>query len=233
MLFNFIVKINEMKIVQILTVLMLSMVFGISVAAGMEVQPDIPVTLSIIGGFTTYFSPVDQFALGVFNWGALNFTPGAANVPGTQQIGYFIPKADITTWPAIDDATNTIATDFTLAVGKFWIPFYGTQEKGKVDFEPQGEVDNESFLNKASWFHPGQKAEALAFAAQAVQDDLVYALIETDGTIRIVGDEKFKTITKPTGTTGDARSSAKGMTLEISCIGIKPAPIYTGTLPTA
>lgn len=222
-----------MKIVQILTVLMLSMVFGISVAAGMEVKPDIPVTLSIIGGFTTYLSPVGQYAIGVFNYGALNWTPGAGNVAGTQQIGYFIPKAQITTWPAIDDATNTIATDFTLEVGKFWIPIYGTQGKGKVDFEPQGEVDNESFLNKASWFHPGQKAEALAFAAQAVQDDLVYAFIEIDGTIRIIGDEKFKTITKPTGTTGDGPASAKGTSLEISCSGVKPAPIYTGTLPTS
>lgn len=210
--------------------IMLSMVFGSAVAYGLDIPPELPSALSVTGSLLVSCTNVGSMALGVFNYGALDWSPGAHNTPGLQQIGYFIPKADIETWPVIDPSTNTMTEPFVLVATKLWNPIYGTQGKGKVDFEPQGELDNESILNKAAWFTPGQKGEALAFAAQAVKDDLVYIFIEADGTQRVVGDEHFRTITKVTGSTGDAASSAKGNTLEISCIGETPAPIYSGAV---
>lgn len=168
----------------------------------------------------------------------LEFTPGQKNIPGLKTIGYFVPKSHIDHFPVIVDAPATKEEEFTLPdtpgftllAGKKWYEIYSTQGKAKVESEPQGELDNESCKIKAEMFHPGTKAEAIAFAKQAMRDDFVYIFPDHHGNKIVVGNPNFRTITKPSFGSGDAVTSTRGWMISIEVDDEIPLTLYDGAI---
>lgn len=165
---------------------------------------------------------------------------GRSDIPGTVAIGYWIHKEDIENWPAapktMADATTLEETthytgEFVLKAGKVWKKIYGTQGKGKLDTGKQGEIDNGSFLNKAHFEHPTLRDEMLAYMGAALNDDLVHVFEEIDGNQKtIIGHPDFRADIKLEGSTGDAATSKKGVTVDIEVTDKKPLPRFDGAI---
>lgn len=168
----------------------------------------------------------------------INFPVGSVNPSGIKDTVYAIPKQYITNWPTIvndlQDAENlkkytVLSGNFGVANGKTWIRIYTTQGKGKISFEPQGEADCKMFVNKATLSYPKITDEARALAKFSVNGDLIYC-VKHDGKYYIIGSEDYRSEASPSGDSGDAPGSSKGLPFEISCPDVTPLPVYEGTI---
>lgn len=179
------------------------------------------------------------------NLADIDFEIGSVNPSGVNDIVFFIPKADISAWPVIEndfatatDVTNyvqygktgtTPALDFTLKTGKKWIRIYTTQGKGKITWEYQGETDCKMVTNKATLSYPRLTNEGRAFAKYASNGDFVF-IVKHDGKYYVIGSPDYRATLTPNGDSGDAPGSAKGITVEIECPDVTPLPTYIGEL---
>ena len=172
----------------------------------------------------------------------INFPLGSVNPCGISDEIYFIPKADIAAWPAIQNDFGTATTadkyvqygdgtnnDFTLKVGKTFVRLYSTQGKGKISWEYQGETDCKVVVNKASLSYPKITNESRAFAKFASNGDFVF-VVKHDGKFYVIGSPDYRATLTPNGDSGDAAGSAKGITVEIECPDVTPLPTYVGEL---
>ena len=168
----------------------------------------------------------------------IGFPIGSVNPSGIKDTVYAIPKQFITNWPTIVDDFETAVSikkyttlegNFQLKAGKTWIRIYTTQGKGKINFETQGETDCKMVVNKATLSYPKITDEARALAKFAINGDLVYC-VKHDGKYYIIGSEDYRSESTPTGDSGDAPGSSKGLPFEISCPDVTPLPRYEGTL---
>ena len=175
------------------------------------------------------------------NLGNLDFAIGGINPSGIGATIYRVAKRDIASWPTIVDdptATGQVSTlssyagNFTLATDAVWDKLYSTQGKGKVTFEVTGEVDCKMYTNKASLSFPDLTAEALAFCKAAANGDYVF-IVKAAGRFHVIGSPDYRCTISPTGDSGDAAGSAKGVTFEVECPDVTPLPIYVGTLELA
>ena len=171
---------------------------------------------------------------------SLRFCQGKSVLPGIRQHVYVIPKRKITTWPTLPDvegaasmsALASYSGDFVLAADAKWMRIDLALNKGNIEYETQGEKPSRTFLNKLTVSHPGNSEEALAFARQAVSDDLVFAVPQRDGKYRILGNEMFETDIKPKGATGEGVTGEISSDLEIEVTDVCPSPFYPGKLET-
>ena len=175
-----------------------------------------------------------------FNFGSLEWAEGTENMGGLKTTGYFAPIADVDNFPALpenpsspeEEVTLESVTGFTFLTGKCFLKMYSTQETAEVTDTPQGEVDGQSFVQKATAFFPGTKAEALAFAKQANNANMVFIFEEASGgNRRVIGSPAFPAKVKVTVASGKATADRKGCTIEITSYGITPAPLYNGPIP--
>lgn len=175
------------------------------------------------------------------NLGNLDFAIGGINPSGIGATIYRVAKRDIAAWPTIVDdptATGQVSTlssyagNFTLVADAVWDKLYSTQGKGKVTFEVTGEVDCKMYTNKASLSFPDLTAEALAFCKAAANGDYVF-IVKAAGRFHVIGSPDYRCTISPTGDSGDAAGSAKGVTFEVECPDVTPLPIYVGTLELA
>ena len=170
------------------------------------------------------------------NLGNLDFAIGGINPSGIGATIYRIAKSAIVSWPTIVNdptATGAVSTlssysgDFTLATDAVWDKLYSTQGKGKITFEVTGEVDCKMYNNKASLSFPDLTAEALAFCKAAANGDFVF-IVKAAGRYHVIGSPDYRAVISPTGDSGDAAGSAKGVTFEVECPDVTPLPIYAG-----
>lgn len=175
------------------------------------------------------------------NLGNLDFAIGGINPSGIGATIYRIAKSAILSWPTIVNdptATGAVSTlssyngDFTLAADAVWDKLYSTQGKGKITFEVTGEVDCKMYNNKASLSFPDLTAEALAFCKAAANGDFVF-IVKAAGRYHVIGSPDYRAVISPTGDSGDAAGSAKGVTFEVECPDVTPLPIYAGDLELA
>lgn len=169
---------------------------------------------------------------------SLVFCQGQTVLPGIRNKVYCISKSKIVAWPALP-ATASAMKDlaiytgsFTLAADAQWKRIDLSLNKGSIDYETQGEKPSRTILNKGSFKHPYNDAEAAAFARQAVADDLVFAVQQRDGQYRILGNEMFETDVRVSGGTGEGTTGEVGTTIEVEVTDICPSPFYVGTLVT-
>jgi len=175
------------------------------------------------------------------NLGNLDFAIGGINPSGIGATIYRIAKSAIVSWPTIVNdptATGAVSTlssyngDFTLVADAVWDKLYSTQGKGKITFEVTGEVDCKMYNNKASLSFPDLTAEALAFCKAAANGDFVF-IVKAAGRYHVIGSPDYRAVISPTGDSGDAAGSAKGVTFEVECPDVTPLPIYAGDLELA
>ncbi|MFK5856587.1 MAG: hypothetical protein QM503_10680 [Bacteroidota bacterium] len=169
----------------------------------------------------------------------MDWTPGNVSIPGIFQNAFCIPKTDIVSWPAIVDAPAdaaaavTLAGAFTLVALKTWKKINHIDKKAIVVCEPQGEERSQTFLNKGTLKTSLTTEDATAFAMKANNDDLVYAVREKNSKkMRILGNEMFSTLTKPTLALGGEPTSERGVSLEIEVTDGVPAPFFAGPIMT-
>lgn len=174
--------------------------------------------------------------------GNIDWKNGKINPSGIVPIAYRIAKADITSWPTIEDDPEVAATvgalvnytgDFVLAVGKVWDKIYSTQGKGKATFEPVGETDMVSYVNKGTLSFPDLTDEVRAYAKVAANGDYVYIIHTPNGRYHVIGNEDLRVKSSFSGDTGDATGSAKGVTISLEVPDNTPLPLYSGVLVTS
>jgi len=173
------------------------------------------------------------------DFGNLDFAVGGINPSGIIPKLFYVAKADIASWPIIEDdilaATATPLTianmtgDFVMVSGKKFNRLYSTQGKGKITFEPTGEKDCVMYLNKANLSFPKLTDEIRAFAKASANGDYVY-IIKHDGKYYVIGNPDYSVTASFSGDSGDAAGSAKGVTITLECPDLTPLPVYTGDL---
>ena len=175
-----------------------------------------------------------------YDYSDLNWVRGTMNAPGIRGKVYFIPKNNITAWPAFAETPSTaaqavtLAGDFTLADGKTFLELDVNMDKSPVTSEPQGEEDSRTFLNKATFKYPGTQEEAAAFAKMASNDDVVFILqSKYPNKFRVIGSEMWRTQVNTSLALGAAPADPIGTTIEVQCTDIVPVPFYNGAIVTA
>lgn len=172
-------------------------------------------------------------------YGSLGFCKGKPLLPGIRTRVYFIPKADIVKFPTLPESASenmaelaTYTGSFELAAEKKWKYIDLVDNKGKIESESQGDYPARTFVNKISIVHPETDEEATGFARQANADDFVYLVQVRNGKFRVLGNESFRTDTKPKQDSGEGVSGDFGTTLEIEVTDVCPAPYYEGEIQT-
>lgn len=170
----------------------------------------------------------------------LDFKMGKVNPSGILPIAYCIAKRNITSWPTIvDDPEEADATlekmvnyegDFVLAAGAVWTKIYSTQGKGKITSESQGELDGKSYINKATLSFPEIDNAARGYAKMVVNDDYVYIVPAPGKKYHVIGHPDFRSSSIPAFDSGDAATSAHGLTINVECTDTTPLPCYKGEI---
>lgn len=227
-----------MKILKIFFML----VFGFLLSSVLAVGANLPIvpTFAVVSAAQAviHFSMPAQ-GLAFFNWPDLTWADGQKNMGGLQVIGYYTTVDECTTIPVLFENPATAAeevsldhttTPFAFETGGCFKKLYMTPETSKVDDEPQGETDGQSFVHKGEFVYPGTKPEALAYAAAVNNSKMLFILIESNGQMRVIGSKAFPARCKVKATTGTKTADRKGITIEVYSYGDTPAPIYTGDI---
>ena len=170
---------------------------------------------------------------------SLGFCKGKPLLPGIRTRVYYIPKSDIVKFPTLPDkATENMASlatytgSFELEAEKKWKYIDLIDNKGKIESESQGDFPARTFINKITLVHPETDEEATGFARQANADDFIYLVQTRNGKFRVLGNESFRTDTKPKQDSGEGVSGDFGTTIDIEVTDVCPAPYYTGEIVT-
>ncbi len=220
-----------------------ALIFGFLLSTVLSIGAELPllptaVAVSASYAILSFSMPINGYAF--FNFIDLTWEDGAKNMGGLQVTGYYAPISHFENIPKLyanpstpsEEVTlDSSTTGFTFLIGKNFLKLYMTLETGKIDDEPQGEVDGQSFVHKAEIFYPGTKPEALAFASQINNSNMLFVFLESDGQRRVIGSEAFPARCKPKTTTGGKTADRKGITLEIWSYGYTTSPIYDGDIP--
>ena len=172
-------------------------------------------------------------------YSSLGFCKGKPLLPGIRTRVYYIPKSDIVKFPTLPETASenmaslaTYTGSFELEAEKKWKYIDLIDNKGKIESESQGDFPARTFINKISLVHPETDEEATGFARQANADDFIYLVQTRNGKFRVLGNESFRTDTKPKQDSGEGVSGDFGTTIEIEVTDVCPAPYYTGEIPT-
>lgn len=167
---------------------------------------------------------------------------GETVLPGLRQRAWGIPKSQILAWPTLPDphdegaTMESIATyngDFTIAADAKFISIDILDTASNIKSESQGALPSKTFLNTLVLKYAGNNAAATGFCRLANTDDLVYIIQQRDGSFRVLGNEKFRTDTKPSQDSGMEVTDASGTQFEITVTDVAPAPFYVGKFKTA
>jgi hypothetical protein len=171
---------------------------------------------------------------------SLEWKQGSVNPSGIRPIAYFIHKKDIVAFPVIEDdidAANNIedyvnyAGDFVLKAGAYFKTIYSSQGKGSATWEAIGEKDCKMFTNKATLSYPDINEAGKALTKALVNDNVVIIIpLPSKGRYIVLGNSFYDVSCTPTGTTGDAPGSARGLTITIEVPDTTPLPGYRGEL---
>lgn len=170
---------------------------------------------------------------------SLKYCPGQAVLSGVRLRAFGAPKTEIMKFPVLPGKEAASMGDKAVLTGEFvmaadakWRVIMLTPNKGQVTWEPQGEPPSATFLNKVTLPHPNIDEDAAGFSRQVLNDDWVFVVQQRDGKCRVVGNDMFPTIVKPSGGTGEGSTGEVGSSFEVQADDICPAPFYTGTLET-
>lgn len=167
---------------------------------------------------------------------------GETVLPGLRQRAWGIPKKQILGWPTLPDPHDkdatmesiaTLSGDFTLAADAKFFSIDILDTASNIKSESQGNIPSKTFLNTLTLKYAGNNAAAAGFCRLANSDDLVYIVQLRDGSFRVLGNEKFRTDTKPSQDSGMEVTDASGTQFEITVTDVAPAPFFVGKFKTA
>lgn len=162
---------------------------------------------------------------------------GAPEYPGIRGRVYFASKGKIVKYPtltrdSLKRATSASLTgNFELAADEVWHYIDINVEKSQLTSEPQGETPSQTQLNKLTLVHNGVGADAAAAALYLNNNDNVFIVQDMAGRFRVVGNERWQSITTVAQDNGQGTNPAS-TTIEVSATDELAAPFYVGTLET-
>ena len=172
---------------------------------------------------------------------SVRFCDGTTVMPGVRRKAYFISQDNIVKYPELPKLSDeevqmgelaTYVGDFTLAADAKFKVIDLDDSASNVICESQGEKPSKSFLNKATFKHPGKGEVATGFARLANASNLLFIYQERDGAFRVIGNQMFSTNVKPTQESGAKETDASGTTFNIEVSDVAPAPFYKGVIKT-
>ena len=172
---------------------------------------------------------------------SLRFCDGTTVMPGIRRKAYVIPQDDIVKYPELPKLSDENVTmgelatykgDFVLAADKTFKVIDLDDSASNVTSESQGEKPSKSFLNKATFKHPGKGEEATGFARLANSSNLLLIYQERDGAMRVLGNKMYSTNIKPSQESGAKETDASGTTFNVEVTDLTPAPFYKGIIKT-
>lgn len=168
---------------------------------------------------------------------SLDWCEGMPQFPGIRRRVYYCNKNLIVAWPALTRDEFGRVTDakyngnFELAEGAYWQYIDINIDKSTVTSEPQGEVPSQTQLNKATFVHNGIDDEATAAAGFLNNSDNVYVYEDMEGNFRVLGNDKWRTLTTVNQDQGQGTNPAS-TTINVEVTDEIAAPFYTGSLQT-
>ena len=172
---------------------------------------------------------------------SVRFCDGTTVMPGVRRKAYYIHQDNIVKYPELPKLSDediemgklgTYVGDFILAADAGFKVIDLDDSASNVICESQGVKPSKSFLNKATFKHPGKGEVATGFARLANTSNLLFIYQERDGAFRVIGNQMFSTNVKPTQESGAKETDASGTTLNIEVSDVAPAPFYKGVIKT-
>ncbi len=170
----------------------------------------------------------------------LYYEDGQNNAPGLKKVGYLIPVNDIDTFPELPASPASLAESITItdniimATEKYAIAVEGTEADGAVVDTGVGTEDNSAFESTFEMYISGTKPAALATIKKMKNTHCVFIATEFNGQRRILGTKDnpvmIDTMEANSGKQGDDK---KGVQVIVKSYQDGPAPVYTGSIPTA
>lgn len=187
-------------------------------------------------------------------FGPLDWPVGSENMGGYKNRLLFFPSGTVDIVPEIViPESGASASDTVTAKGKFQnspvapevlptdavpVTIYATKGTVQLSAENQGETDGQSFIQRLSFFHPGNKASVAAFARKVNNTPGYYVVEDPDGTQYMVGSKGLPCTMKPAFEGGAAPADRKGLTFTGEADSFVPYVILetkldmeTGTYP--
>ena len=119
-----------------------------------------------------------------------------------------------------------------LKADKNFIRFYVTPRTFGGEAENQGEIDGKSFLQKGTFFYPGTREEAIAFARKINNArGILIGIDPNTGKRYQFGSREFPCHFKPKIDFGNEPTSRRGLTVEFEADNFMPTMIYPGSIP--
>jgi hypothetical protein len=141
---------------------------------------------------------------------------GSSNAPGLKKKVLYAPISKFTTIAVpttqeTGEATDvTISGDHTFEIGEGFRTMYTTLDTGKLMSESIGERDGKGHNTKIECFHPGTKAEAVAFSKICQNEEFIVLVEGLDGQYYQVGTEKLGAEMVSNFDSGTVSSGRKG-----------------------
>ena len=168
---------------------------------------------------------------------SLGWCEGMPSQPGVRRRVYFCSKNLIVAFPTLQrdefrrPSSAILQGDFELAEGAFWQYLDINIDKSTVTSDPQGERPSQTQLNKATFVHNGIDEDATAAAGWLNNSDNVYVYEDMVGRFRVLGNERWNTITTVNQDQGQGTNPAS-TTISVEVTDEMAAPFYNGPLET-
>ena len=157
--------------------------------------------------------------------------------PGIRRRAYFCNKNLIAKWPTLTrDAfgrptSSVYSGDFELVENATFQYVDINPDKSQLTSEPQGEKPSQTQLNKLVLMHNGVDEEATAAAGFLNNSDNVFIVEDMAGNFRVVGNDKWPTLTTVNQDNGQGTTPA-GTTINVEATDELAAPFYVGKVVT-
>jgi hypothetical protein len=158
--------------------------------------------------------------------------------PGIRRRAYFCNKNLIAKWPTLTrDAfgrptSSVYSGDFELVENATFQYVDINPDKSQLTSEPQGEKPSQTQLNKLVLMHNGVDEQATAAAGFLNNSDNVFIVEDMAGNFRVVGNDKWPTLTTVNQDNGQGTTPA-GTTINVEVTDELAAPFYVGKVVTA
>jgi len=170
----------------------------------------------------------------------ITWPQGRYNPGGVSRV-LFAFAEDVATFPTLADPETAttfeslvlFAAPILMKSGKSFKEIYCTLEEGEVKSEMVGPRDGKSRENSIEISFPGSEAAFLGFKAASSNRQMIFAVLEKNRKVRIVGslnDPAF--LETDSETSGKKNADGRKTMLMFKAAGATSAPIYHLTIDT-
>ncbi|MGI4871237.1 MAG: hypothetical protein ACRYFX_08675 [Janthinobacterium lividum] len=152
--------------------------------------------------------------------------------PGGLTDLHVIRRRDIDVFPAVDADGVTISTALVPKTGKKFVPWEFAQDTGEVTHKSSGDAGNQSIAHELSVYVPRGAAATDAVIQSALNGDFVVAGRDSNGNMRLCGDERRGVKFEHDYKSGKKGNDKNGTDFKFSGEGFTHVPFYyTAALP--